>query len=373
VRVRVSPAAPPVRILNCTDPETLPAALAQAVAVLQGGGVVVYPTETVYGLGVDATNPDAVQRLLQIKDRPAGKAISVLVANPDAADRYVLRNNQARTLYQQFLPGPLTVVSTVIADSVDMRLPSELGRLGIRISSHPVAAGLAAAFDCAITATSANPAGAARPYVVQSLLATFSDHQRSLIDLVLDYGPLLHAEPSSVIDTEEQVQTIVRAGATFSQLATLSDATVTHTVAETVAYAVRCARQHRHVVAEKALILALQGEMGAGKTHFTQGLAQGFGFRDQITSPSYTLVKEYVDVIDGHQLTLIHADCWRTPTISLSELGLGPQTLVPGHILCIEWPAPVMVELGQLAADNQIVLRVIDFELRGEDRFIRIS
>jgi L-threonylcarbamoyladenylate synthase len=352
-----------VRIIDCSTPESIPAAAQQAVAVLRGGGVVVYPTETVYGLGADAANPSAVDRLLRIKDRPAGKAISVLVADAEAADRYVTRNPQAKGLYTRFLPGPMTVVSAVRSESdLDARLYSENGRLGIRISSHETAAELAKLHGGAITATSANPAGAARPYDVPGLLAHFSDTQRAMIDLVLDAGVLPHAEPSSVIDTEEQVQTVVRAGGAFADLGACQ---LTQSEADTVAIGEAWMRQHLHVLRDRPLFLVMQGDMGAGKTHLTKGIAAGLAVKDTVTSPSYTLVKEYVGMAPLRRL--LHIDCWRTPQVSLQDLGITANDLLPGLVVCIEWPDPVMAELQVLAEAGRIVLRHARIEVVGPD------
>lgn len=85
----------------------------QAVKVLQSGGLIIYPTETVYGLGVDATNQKAIDKLLAYKSRREGKPLSVAVANQKMAEQFVELNDQARALYQQFLPGPITIISLI--------------------------------------------------------------------------------------------------------------------------------------------------------------------------------------------------------------------------------------------------------------------
>src|SRR3989344_8426246 len=85
--------------------------LEEATGVLNRGGLIIYPTETCYGVGVDATNPDAVKKLLSYKERPEGKAISVAVADEAMAREYVDVNETAQNLYENFLPGPITVIS----------------------------------------------------------------------------------------------------------------------------------------------------------------------------------------------------------------------------------------------------------------------
>ena len=193
--------------------------LSRACEVLAAGGLVIFPTETVYGLACDATNAAAVTKLLRVKQRPAGLAMPILVANRDAAEALVELTSEAEQLYASFLPGPVTVVSRVRATQpVDTRLISEFGTMGIRISSHSVAQALAEAYKKPLTATAAAPAGAAKPRNPEALLAAFSEQQREAIDLLLSVGELPAAEPSTVIDTTQAVQRVIRAGAQLHEV-----------------------------------------------------------------------------------------------------------------------------------------------------------
>ena len=108
-----------------------------AVEVLKHGGLVVFPTETTYGIAADATNHKAIGKLNSYKKRPAGKPYSVAVTDENMATKYVNLNNTARNIYQEFLPGPVTIISkgkNKLAKGVE----SETGTLGIRISSYPL-------------------------------------------------------------------------------------------------------------------------------------------------------------------------------------------------------------------------------------------
>jgi len=80
------------------------------IEILSHNGLIIYPTETCYGVGVDVTNSKAVEKLLSYKKRPEGKAISIAVSDKDMAERYVDLNEKALNLYQNFLPGPLTII-----------------------------------------------------------------------------------------------------------------------------------------------------------------------------------------------------------------------------------------------------------------------
>jgi L-threonylcarbamoyladenylate synthase len=133
--------------------------LAEAVRVLRRGGVVAFPTETFYGLGADAQSEAAVDKIYRIKGRDFRNPLSVIVAN----DREVIPlveeiPKAARILMQTFWPGPLTLVFRA-SPSVLPRLTGGTEKIGIRVSSHPLALLLAAGLAGPLTATSANPSG----------------------------------------------------------------------------------------------------------------------------------------------------------------------------------------------------------------------
>jgi L-threonylcarbamoyladenylate synthase len=340
---------------------TFDACISRATAILAEGGLVVYPTETMYGIGADATNAEAVSKALAFKNRPAGKAISVLVADAKTADAYVERTEEARKAYAAFLPGPVTVISRSLG-AVDDRLPSEFGTLGIRISSHPFAMAMAHAFGRPITSTSANPTGGARPYAVDGMIKQLSPRQAELIDLVIDAGTLPRREPSTVIDTTTGVQQVIRAGAVLAEVA---PALQTHSAEETAERAFELMNSFKHAITEKAVVFALEGDMGMGKTHFAKGLAQALGVRATVTSPSYVLVKEY----EGEGCRFVHMDCWRTENASAEEVGL-PEYLVPGTVTAIEWAAPLLPYLRE-HGDNIVVHRLAFTGENETDRTIR--
>lgn len=128
----------------------------QGIEVVKKGGVIAYPTETVYGLGVDARNARAVQSLYRIKGRELAKAISILVADSDELKRWVSLDQRALSLIEAFWPGPLTLVMR--AKRSIPGVVSAAGRIGVRISSHPIAQELVTTVG-ALTTTSANRSG----------------------------------------------------------------------------------------------------------------------------------------------------------------------------------------------------------------------
>ncbi|OGJ41784.1 MAG: threonylcarbamoyl-AMP synthase, partial [Candidatus Pacebacteria bacterium RIFOXYB1_FULL_44_10] len=148
--------------------------LSQVVHILSSGGMIIYPTETTYGLGVDATNERAVQKLLQYKKRRDGKPLSIAVADIQMAEKYVVLNNVARNVYKQFLPGPVTVISSG-KHRVATFVESNHGTLGIRISSYPLVNEIVYAFGKPITATGANASDQKRPYSIVDVFSFLDD------------------------------------------------------------------------------------------------------------------------------------------------------------------------------------------------------
>ena len=187
----------------------IPAAASAAAGVLRGGGIVLYPTDTLYGLGVDATNSEAISRLIAIKGREEGKPISILVANIEAASPYAHVTDTSREFAKKRLPGALTLVLPS-----KNSLPSEIsqnGLVGIRISAHPFAAALTALFGRPITATSANRAGENPPPFPRDILLPFGSAMKD-IALVIDDGPA-QSIPSTVISFASDTPQILREGA----------------------------------------------------------------------------------------------------------------------------------------------------------------
>jgi|SRR5215831_15561950 len=129
-----------------------------ALEALRRGKILIYPTETLYGLGVDISQAEAVERLFHEKQREANKAISVLVGSLEQLQGLVSnRDPKLLNLINKFLPGPLTLIVPAAA-GLNPRLHGGSGWVGLRLSSHPMAQSLAATFG-PITTTSANPSG----------------------------------------------------------------------------------------------------------------------------------------------------------------------------------------------------------------------
>lgn len=183
-----------------------PDAIRQALALLQRGGVVAFPTDTVYGIGALAFRGDAIQRLYAIKGREQAKAIPVLIGSPaELAQVAEQPSPAALRLAQRFWPGALTLV---VPGSP--QLPAELsqtGTVGVRVPAHPVALGLLAAAG-PLAVTSANLSGGADTYSAAEVLAQLEGR----IELLLDGGVSAGAAPSTVVDATGSQPRVLRAG-----------------------------------------------------------------------------------------------------------------------------------------------------------------
>lgn len=133
--------------------------ISEAARIIKNGGVIAFPTETSFGLGVDPTNEEAIQKIFEIKKRDHGKPITLILSSTQHLSKWVLKPNpMEKKLIKNFWPGPLTLLLKK-KKSVSNLLSGGSDRLGVRVSSHPVARKLARQIGGAITATSANISG----------------------------------------------------------------------------------------------------------------------------------------------------------------------------------------------------------------------
>ncbi|HYE23372.1 MAG TPA: L-threonylcarbamoyladenylate synthase [Candidatus Paceibacterota bacterium] len=198
-----------MEIFRLTE-ETLDEAAQKAASVLSGGGVVLYPTDTLYGLAVDALNKEAIQRLKTLKARETKKPIAVVVPHHDALEEYAQLNDTARALARRHLPGALTIVLPGSG-----KLPEDIllnGTLGIRIPNDPFSLALAHLIGTPYTATSANMSGLPTPPTVGDILVQFGPNIRH-IDLVVDAGPRGDSKASTVVSIVGDQVYILREGA----------------------------------------------------------------------------------------------------------------------------------------------------------------
>jgi L-threonylcarbamoyladenylate synthase len=179
----------------------------KAVSVLMHDGVIVYPTETVYGLGADAFSDEAILKVYEAKKRPLAMPVSIAVCDLDMLHTVARATPDQQAFLETFLPGPVTVVLPS-RSSVPAILTGGTGLIGIRIPAHDVALRLIQKFDTPITATSANLHGAKEPVIPAECTV--------LYEFLID-GGRLPGTPSTVVDLGER--RILRAGAEVDRVA----------------------------------------------------------------------------------------------------------------------------------------------------------
>lgn len=181
--------------------------LRKAVEVLKRGGIVAYPTESFYGLGADPFNPKAVKRIFDIKGRDKGKPILLIIPSKSKVRELVMEITPlAKVLMDRFWPGPLTIVFKA-AKLIDVSIHAGTGKIGLRVSPHPVAQYLSNALG-AITATSANISNdppMTRKEEVERVLG-------GVVDMVLDWDVPGIGVPSTVVDASGNELQIIREG-----------------------------------------------------------------------------------------------------------------------------------------------------------------
>lgn len=183
-------------------------AIDRAAGVLLSGGIVCYPTESFYGLAVDATNEQAIRRLFLAKKRQTNHPILILIPAIEVLDQYVDHISPvARQFMEAFWPGGLTLLFQA-GPNISPLLTADTGKIGIRLSSHPVATKLARATGVPITGTSANLSGLP---ACRNALEVLHSFQKG-VDLILDGGETKGGKGSTVLDVTVNPPKILREG-----------------------------------------------------------------------------------------------------------------------------------------------------------------
>ena len=184
-------------------------AIEKAVDHIRAGQLIAFPTETVYGLGADATNASAVATIFAVKDRPSFNPLIIHVANLQAAEELVIFDDRARALAETCWPGPLTLVLPRLPDCpVSPLAGAGLNTLAIRVPGHDLALEFLKAVDLPIAAPSANRSGTVSP----TTAAHVRDSLGNTVEMILDDGPCQIGLESTIIDLTGEVPCLLRAG-----------------------------------------------------------------------------------------------------------------------------------------------------------------
>jgi L-threonylcarbamoyladenylate synthase len=177
----------------------------EAVKILKKGGLVVYPTETSYAIGVDATNASAIKKIYKIKNRDENKPIGVILSDINMAKKYGEITQKTEILIKRFMPGPLTIITRKKKKIPDILSKNEIA---FRISGNSVASNLTKRLNLPITATSANKSGQPAIYEIRELIENFKDE----VEVVIDSGNLPRNIPSTYLDMVDDKLEIRRTG-----------------------------------------------------------------------------------------------------------------------------------------------------------------
>jgi L-threonylcarbamoyladenylate synthase len=182
--------------------------LSDAVSALNRGALIVFPTETLYGVGADALNFTAVEKVFQLKGRDPTNPFPVIVSDRAMLDQLVAATSPlAEKLMAHFWPGPLTLVLPARAD-IPPQLVNATGGIGVRISSQPIATEIVRALGRPLTATSANPSGQAGARTIAQAKYYFP----GTVDIFVDGGELASITGSTVAEVTASKIKIIRAG-----------------------------------------------------------------------------------------------------------------------------------------------------------------
>lgn len=299
------------------------------IQTLLSGGLVIVPSDTVYGAVVDATNEEAVKKLIAFKNRPWGKPISVFVSDREMIRSLTVTTEKQEQMLDQLLPGPYTIILPSKHNTSKL-LESERGSLGVRLPTNLFITELTRIYGKPLTATSANLSGRSPHYSIESLLKQFPESKKKLIDLIVDGGKLPHNKPSTIIDLTGDEVKMLRKGdlvTTDAKTFKTTSPVETHRIADYVLSKV--------IDTTKPTVILLEGDLGAGKTEFMKGVGDSLGI-DDIISPTYVITFEYKPA-KGHFSMLHHFDLYQIERDEeYNYLGI-EEMLKPGALLCFEW------------------------------------
>lgn len=207
------------KIVKITDPKESESDLRLAGELIRTGGLVVFPTETVYGLGGDATNVNAAEKIYVAKGRPSDNPLIIHIEKPSDAEKYCITNEFYYRLAEQFMPGPLTVILPK-KEIIPHTVTGGLDTVAVRCPAQPVARALIAAAGVPIAAPSANLSGKPSPTTAEHVIHDMMGR----VDMVIDGGECEIGLESTIVSLHGGTATLLRPGAvTYDALCCVCD------------------------------------------------------------------------------------------------------------------------------------------------------
>ena len=173
---------------------------------LDAGRLIVYPTDTLYGLGCDPFEVPAVERMFEVKRRPAAQPVALALTTPDQIPKYAHVTPVAQRVIGKHMPGPVTILLRATKDA-PVPLVSAVGLLGVRVPDHTVAQAITKAFG-PITTTSANLHGGPSPATCEEARAQLGE----TVDLYIDCGPTRYGKESTIVNASGESLNVIREG-----------------------------------------------------------------------------------------------------------------------------------------------------------------
>ena len=335
----------------------------KAVQNLKDGKIIIYPTETCYGIGADSTNQESVNKILIYKSKRQDKPLSIAVSNKKMALDYANFNEVTHNIFDNYLPGPITVV-TKGKNKVANGVQSVIKTIGIRFPDYPLILDIIETFGKPITATSANASYKKTPYCIDDILNTTSKKQQNLIGLVIDAGKLPSRKTSAVIDTTLEEINILREGDIKLKD---SKTFISNSEEQTQKFAKKIMNSVEKFVGKKLIVFEMYGELGTGKTRFTRFFTSNLNVKENVVSPTFTLCNEYKGVYKKQEINIYHIDAYRM--FDEKEIDdLGSETIfAKPNIVLIEW-ANKITDYIKRYLKNEVLIKLsikhIDFNSR---------
>jgi len=189
----------------------------RAVECLERGEVIIFPTETSYGIGCDAANAEAVARVFLIKGRPDDKGAPIIIPDQESAFNYIEVNDRANQLMDRYWPGPLNIIGPVKEGSPVAERCAHFGTQAVRLSSHPFCATLARRLGKPIVASSANISGKDAAYSINEVKQAFAERPDKP-DCIIDGGDLPKLPASTTVKIEGDKIEVLRQGSVEIEL-----------------------------------------------------------------------------------------------------------------------------------------------------------
>lgn len=287
----------------------------QLAEEIKKGKIAIFPFDTCYGLIGDATNQKAVNKIRLYKAKNYQKPIPTVYNNIELIREYAETDDSGENFIKRFLPGPFTLILRAKPEKFAMGIVSEKNTIGVRIPNYEPIIKLVEKTQIPLTATSANKQNKKIPYQIDDITKFFEKYDDEVIDYVVDVGTLPKRLPSTVVDLTTPNISVLRKG-NIKHDFEIKEIYITKSEEETIYLASNLTKKYLDEIIKRPLIFAMHGDMGAGKTHFAKGIAKALQINENIKSPTFTIINEY---INNSHIKLVHMDTWRLGDLDLDE------------------------------------------------------